>query len=84
MERGGKNSPRDVEGGGGRTYRKRYLISDRIRCCQATNDEKTRLEVVSLHQLPFPYCNLRENFMADIWSQRFMLFPWKYWGIEPL
>ena len=27
-------------GGGGRTYRKRYLISDRIRCCQATNDEK--------------------------------------------
>ena len=28
-------------GGGGKcTYRNRYLISDLIRCCQATNDEK--------------------------------------------
>ena len=30
--------------GGERTFRKRYLISDRIRCCQATNDEKPDLK----------------------------------------
>ena len=30
--------------GGGRTYRKRYLISNLIRCCQATNDEKPDLK----------------------------------------
>ena len=46
-------------GGGERTYRNRYLISDLIRCCQATNDEKPDLK-------SFPYCNLRENFMVDI------------------
>lgn len=31
-------------GGGERTYRNRYLISDLIRCCQATNDEKPDLK----------------------------------------
>ena len=54
-------------GGGERTYRNRYLISDLIRCCQATNDEKPDLK-------SFPYCNLRENFMVDIWSQRLLFF----------
>ena len=41
-------------GGGERTYRNRYLISDLIRCCQATNDEKTDLKSFPCISYLFP------------------------------
>lgn len=56
----GKKSPRDREEGGGgvgggkRTYRNRYLSSDLIRCCQATNNEKPDLKSFPCISYLFP------------------------------
>ena len=40
--------------GRGRTYRNRYFLSDLIRCCQATNDEKPALKSFPCTSYLFP------------------------------
>ena len=48
-------------GGRKRTYRKRYLISDLIRCCQATNDEKPDLKSFPCISYLFPIATSEKN-----------------------